>query len=90
MGREYQTSVGYTGWRTRDLLRAMGNGATIITTDPRWEGREVEYRPRELREQYPWHVKGEATGWVRGTFCKPVDQNGDPWSVGEAIRLRIQ
>jgi hypothetical protein len=89
VGREYHKAPGYTGWKTRDLLRALGNGAKIVTTDPRWEGREVEYAPREAREQYPWHVKGEATGWVRGTFCKPVTQDGGPWSVGELLRLRM-
>lgn len=71
MGREYQRAAGYTGWKTRDLLLAIARGEKIITTDPRWAGREVEYRPREPREQYPWHVKGEPYGWVRGTFCKP-------------------
>lgn len=71
MGREYQNNAGYTGWKTRDLLRAKGHGAKIVTMDPRWEGREVEYRPRDGREILSWHVIGEATGWVRSTFCKP-------------------
>lgn len=71
MGEHYQNRPGYTGWRTRDLLLAMARGDKIVTTDPRWPNREVEYRPREQREQYPWHVIGEPTGWVRGTFCKP-------------------
>lgn len=87
MGREYQQTSGYTGWRTRDLLRALGHGATIVTTDPRWEGREVEYAPRDPREQTPWHVKGEQLGWVRATFCKPVAKGGGPWSVGEMLQL---
>lgn len=72
MGARYQNAEGYTGWKTRDLLLAMGRGNKIVTMDPRWPNREVEYRPREAREQYPWHVIGEPYGWVRGTFCKPV------------------
>lgn len=87
MGKRYTDRPGYTGYRNSELLRAVGHGAKIITTDPRWPDREVEYKPREPREHYPWHVKGEATGWVRGTFCKPVTQDGGPWSVGRLLRL---
>jgi hypothetical protein len=90
MGKTYEDRPGYTGWRASALLRAMGAGAKIITTDPRWPDREVEYRPREPREQYPWHVIGEPTGWVRATFCKPVTQDGGPWSIGELTRLPLR
>lgn len=91
-GAYYVGTPGYTGWKTRDLLRALGQGATLITTDPRWEGREVEYKPRELREQYPWHIKGEDyhRARVRGTFCLPIDKDGKVWSFGEAIRSRLR
>jgi hypothetical protein len=74
MAVPYRQRPGYTGYSTEKLLRALGNGAKIVTTDPRWAGREVEYAPREPREMYPWHVKGEPYGWVRGTFCKPVTE----------------
>lgn len=94
MPHAYTSDPGYTGWRTRDLLRTQGQGAIVVTTDPKWMNREVEYKPRELREQYPWHVKGEDyhVARVRGTFCKPVDQAGEPWnwSTGEVIRLRLK
>lgn len=71
MGKAYSQQPGYTGWRTRDLLLAIARGERIITMDPRWRGKQVEYRPRDSREMLPWHVIGEPTGWVRGTFCKP-------------------
>lgn len=85
--RKYTDRPGYTGLKASDLLKAQGRGAKIITKDPRWPDREVEYKPREVREQYPWHVIGEPTGWVRSTFCLPVTKDGGPWSVGELIRL---
>jgi len=92
MGRAYTSDPGYTGWKSRNLLQALGQGAIIVTTDSRWEGREVEYKPRELREQYPWQVKGEDyhSARVRSIFCQPVDKEGEPWSAGEAIRSRLK
>jgi hypothetical protein len=66
----YRERPGYTGWKNAALLRAKGNGKKIVTMDPRWEGREVEYRPVK-GQMLSWHVIGEPTGWVRGTFCRP-------------------
>lgn len=88
MGRHaYTKDPNYTGWKTRNLLEAQGRGAKIITTDPKWEGREVEYKPRDLREVYSWHVIGEDIheGRVRSTFCKPVTKSGGPWSIAKML-----
>lgn len=83
MAHAYTSDPGYTGWKTRNLLRAQGRGAKIVTTDPRFPGAEVEYKPRELREIYPWHVKNGDyhRDRVRGTFCKPVTQDGTEWNT---------
>ena len=92
MPHAYTSDPGYTGWKTRNLLEAQGQGAKIVTSDPRWVSREVEYAPRALRERYSWRVKGEDyhSARVSGTFCKPVDRNGELWTTASVVQQQPQ
>lgn len=70
-----------TGWTTKELRKALRDGATI-----RAGATEVQFKPRTEQDRTPWRATGQRTRYRPGE-CHPEGPGGGPWVVAKLLQF---